>query len=413
MWQQRRWLQGFIYLIMIAWLSSCVQPDANQQPFVITFGASISITGKTAKEGEYVRDGYQFFVDTLNAKGGIVLGGQSYQLRLRYYDDESNLERTAELYEKLINHDQVDFLLGPYGSDATNVAVAIAEKYHIPLVSGHGSASSIYAHNYHYIFSVQTPARHYLNGVVDALLASDPSIKTVALLSETDSFSQDVAQGVRVHIQQRGLSLLYHGDYPSDARDVSHHLRAIKQLQPDVLLGAGHLQEALLIVKQAKHLDISPNAIALSVGPLLPQFRANLQHNADYILGPTQWTPALNYQGDDIWGTPAAFAQAFRQQYPHYKSVPYQVAESVASLIVFQRAFEQAGTLDRLAVRDTIKGLELKTFFGPIRFDQLGVNSAKPMAVEQLYPDGEKYTIFPIEVAEKPLLYPMPAWRQR
>ena len=413
MWQQRCWLRSLAYLMIIGLLGGCISTSANQQPLEITFGASISITGKTAKEGEYVRDGYQFFVDTLNAQGGILVGGQRYQLRLRYYDDESNLERTAELYEKLINHDQVDFLLGPYGSDATSVAVAIAEKYHIPLVSGHGSASSIYANNYHYIFSVQTPARHYLNGVIDAVLAADPSLKTLALLSETDSFSQDVAQGVRDYAQQRGLNVVYHGDYPSDARDVSHHLNIIKQLQPDMLLGAGHLQEALLIVKQAKSLDLSPKAIGLSVGPLLPQFRANLQHDADYILGPTQWTPALDYHGDDSWKTPAAFAQAFRQQYPQYKSVPYQVAESAASLIVFQQAFERAGTIDRLAVRDTIKGLNLDTFFGPIQFDAQGVNSDKPMAVEQLYPDGQKYTVFPQVVAEKPLLYPMPAWSQR
>lgn len=237
---------------------------------------------------------------------------------------------------------------------------------------------------------MQTPARNYLNGVIEALLAADPSLKTIALLSETDSFSQDVAQGVRDYAQQRSLNVVYHGDYPSDAHDVSHHLNIIKQLQPDMLLGAGHLQEALLIVKQAKSLDLNPKAIGLSVGPLLPQFRANLQHDADYILGPTQWTLALDYHGDDSWQTPAAFAQAFRQQYPQYKSVPYQVAESAASLIVFQRAFERAGTIDRLAVRDTIKSLKLDTFFGPIQFDQQGVNSTKPMAVEQLYPDGQK-----------------------
>ena len=37
----------------------------------IVFGAAISITGKTAKEGEYTRDGYQFAIDKINEMGGI------------------------------------------------------------------------------------------------------------------------------------------------------------------------------------------------------------------------------------------------------------------------------------------------------------------------------------------------------
>ncbi len=45
----------------------------------ISFGAAVSLTGKTAKEGEYTRDGYNFAVDTVNAQGGITVGGKKYQ----------------------------------------------------------------------------------------------------------------------------------------------------------------------------------------------------------------------------------------------------------------------------------------------------------------------------------------------
>src|SRR5712664_4480236 len=76
----------------------------------IVFGAAISMTGKTAKEGEYTRDGYQFAVDTLNQAGGITVGGKPYKLQLKYYDDESKSERTAQLFEKLVNEDKVNFL---------------------------------------------------------------------------------------------------------------------------------------------------------------------------------------------------------------------------------------------------------------------------------------------------------------
>ena len=53
------------------------------------------------------------------------------------------------------------------------------------------------------------------------------------------------------------------------------------------------------------------------------------------------------------------------------------------------------------------------TFYGQIKFDSRGINIFKPMAIEQLQPDGKKYTVFPANVAEKEALYPMVPWDKR
>src|SRR4029078_12257394 len=106
------------------------------------------------------------------------------------------------------------------------------------------------------------------------------------------------------------------------------------------------------------------------VGPSSPEFRDNLKGNADYIFGATQWTDALKYNGDDPWKTPKAFAGAFTAKYPNYKSIPYQVAESTAALVAYQHAIEKAGSLDPQAVRDAIAGLDIMTFYGPIKFEE-------------------------------------------
>jgi branched-chain amino acid transport system substrate-binding protein len=391
----------------VLWSGSSAADDT------IVFGATLSITGKTAKEGEYARDGYQIFMETINKRGGIHVGDKTYKVKLKYYNDESRPERAAQLYEKLINEDNVRFLLGPYGSAPTDAVAAIAEKYKLPMVAAHGSAGSIYSKGYTYVFNIQTPAKNYLRGIIDLVTSKDSHIKNVAVLSEDDPFSREVAEGAAAYAQLKGLDVVFSAVYSSNTQDVSALLAAVKAQNVDVLLGAGHLQDALLIVKQAKALDVSPKAFGLSVGPSSPEFRENLGKNADYIFGATQWTSALKYNGNDEWKTPAAFANAFTARYPYYTSVPYQAAESTAALIAFQQALEKAGTLDPQRVRDTLAGLDIDTFFGHILFDAHGVNSSKPMAVEQFHPDGRKYTVFPGDVAEKAPLYPMPAWPQR
>jgi branched-chain amino acid transport system substrate-binding protein len=379
----------------------------------ILFGAAISITGKTAKEGEYTRDGYQFAIDKLNEMGGITVGGKKYKVALKYYDDETKPERTAQLIEKLINEDKVNLILGPYGSSPTGTAAPICERYKIPMVEANGSAESIFSKGYRYSFMILSPAKLYLRGVIDAVRAADPNVKTVAILGENEAFSKEVAQGAADYAKEKGLEVVYHELYPTNAQDVSALLTAIKGKAPHVVLGSGHLQDSLLIVKQAKDLGVSPRAMGFSVGPSSPEFRENLKTSADYIFGATQWTEALRYDGDDPWKTPKAFGDAFRAAHPTYKSIPYQVAESAVAVIAYQKAIQKAGSLDPTKVRDTLAALDTLTFYGRVKFDARGVNIYKPMAVEQYQPDGKKYTVWPGDVAEKAAMYPMPAWDKR
>jgi branched-chain amino acid transport system substrate-binding protein len=399
--------------LLAAFISALAVPATAGAEDTIVFGAAISLTGKTAKEGEYTRDGYQFSIDTLNQAGGIKVGGKTYKVALKYYDDESKSERTAQLVEKLINEDKVNFLLGPYASAPTATAAPIAEKYKIPMVEANGSAESIFNKGYKYSFMVLSPAKLYLRGVLDLVHTKDPTAKTVAILGENEPFSKEVASGAAEYAKQIGMEVIYHELYPSNTQDVSSLLTNIKAKNPHIVLGAGHLQDSLLIVKQSKDLGISPRAMGFSVGPSSPEFRANLKSDADYLYGATQWTSALRYNGDDLWKTPQAYAKAFIAKHPHYTVIPYQVAESSAALIVYQRALENAGTIQPSKVRDALAALDIMTFYGRIKFDARGVNIYKPMAAEQLQPDGKKYTVFPLDVAEKEPLYPMPPWDKR
>ena len=379
----------------------------------IVFGAAISITGKTAKEGGYTRDGYQVAIDKINEMGGIKVGGKTYKLELKYYDDETKPERTAQLIEKLVNEDKVNLILGPYGSSPTGTAAPLAERYKIPMVEANGSAEAIFSKGYKYTFMILSPAKLYLRGIIDAVRAKDPSAKTVAILGENEAFSKEVAGGASEYAKEKGMTVVYEELYPTNAQDVSALLTAIKGKSPDIILGSGHLQDSLLIVKQSKDLGVSPKAMGFSVGPSSPEFKANLGKSADYIFGATQWTEALKYNGDDPWKTPKAFGDAFRAKHPDYKSIPYQVAESAVAVIAYQKAIEKAGTIEPTKVRDALAAIDVMTFYGKIKFDARGVNIYKPMAAEQYQPDGNKYTVWPQDVAEKAVLYPMPAWDKR
>jgi branched-chain amino acid transport system substrate-binding protein len=59
---------GVIWGLLLAFLSIAFSQD------VIRFGAAISLTGKFAKEGQLVKQGYDLWKERVNASGGIKVG---------------------------------------------------------------------------------------------------------------------------------------------------------------------------------------------------------------------------------------------------------------------------------------------------------------------------------------------------
>lgn len=403
------WL-AFIALALCVPLSACESvADSPSFDGTITFGVTVPITGPDVEEGRYALDGYLLFVNSINQQGGLLMGGKHYRVALDYYDDQSNPALTAKLYERLITRDNVNFLLGPYSSLLTAAAAPIAEKYGVPMVAAHGSADSIYSSSDRYVYSIISPASDYLRGIIAIVAQKDPSATTVALLGADEPFSHEVLAGAADYAQQRGMKVVFQQYYPLNASDMSAQLEAMKQTHPDLVLVSGHLQDTILFARQAHAICLSPRAVGITVGPAMSEFRANLGAQGNYVFGATQWTSALNYHGDDQWSTPQAYSDAFLQAFPSYTEVPYQAADSTAGLVTYQQALQAAGSLDPVAVSHALARLDIMTFYGRIKFDARGVNIYKPMAVTQLQPDGGDYTVFPVDVAQRPALYPMPA----
>jgi branched-chain amino acid transport system substrate-binding protein len=376
----------------------------------LVFGAPISLTGSTAKEGGLTRDGYDLWRDTYNNAGGINVGGKHYKIETRYYDDASNAQQAATLAEKLIKEDKVNFLLGPYGTSPTLQVSTVAEKNKMPMIEGNGAAESIFSQGYKYTFGVLSPAQNYLRGVIDLSLTMDPKPTTIAVLSADDPFSVEVADAAQRYAEQKGLQVVYYQKYPNASTELRAPITETKGKNPDLFLNSGHLQESVAIMQQAKELGFSPKGFGFSVGPSIPDFETTLKGDANAVMGGTQWTPALKYQGDDLFKTPEAYNSLYKQTFGYEPA--YQSAESTACGVAFVKAIEKAGTTDPDKVRDEIAGLDFTSFYGHIKFDERGINATKPMAVEQ-WQNGRRVTVWPSDVAEGKAVWPFPAWSTR
>ena len=418
MYQSKKWWLPFIGLLILGLaLAGCAdtaapddsgEEEAAEFAGTIRLGAAVSDTGKYAREGQDTRQGYNLWLDWVNSEyGGIKVGDDRYQVEIIYYDDEGDPDTAANLVEKLITEDEVDFLLGPYSSGLTMSTSAIAEKYGVIMVEGNGASESIFERGFENIFAVLTPAGNYTQSALKAL--ADEGATSVVVAYEDTAFPTSVGNGAIKWSEEYGMDVLAVETYPKDVADVSAIMTKFRDLDPDVFVGGGHFNDALLFVRAAQELGFTPDAMVITVGPSNPDFASEVGSAADYILGPTQWEATMGWDGPYL-GNPQDYAERYESMWGEPPT--YQAAESTATALALQAAIENAGTTDMDAVRQALYDLDIVTFYGPINFDDTGKNAAKPMGTIQIQ-DGVINVVAPSEAAVADLLFPMAAWDDR
>ena len=373
----------------------------------IVLGSAISLTGKYATNGEHTQRGYDLGVKIINDAGGVKVGGKTYKLDVKYYDDESNSAKAAALAQRLIEQDGVQYMLGPYGSGLTIAIAPVTEKFGVPMVEANGASRALFTKGYKYLFAVLNSADQYLNSAVD-LMADKKKGASVALAFEQDSFSLDVKLGVMERIKANGMKVVIDDALPKELNDMTATLQKVKALKPDLLIVSGHSKGAMTAIKQMNDLKVDVNMLAMTHCDAAA-INKNLGGGGDYTLCAAQWHKSLSYK-DNYFGSGLDYAKLFESIYKY--DPPYQAAESSAALLVYKEAFERANSFDKDKVRDALAKTDMQTFYGGIKFNDAGQNTSKPMVLFQVQ-DGKNNVVAPIKWAEAKLIYPIPKWKDR
>jgi len=377
----------------------------------IVIGEALAATGLNANEGGLTKQGVQIWEDWVNKQGGITVAGVKHKVNIVFQDDASAPDQTATIDQKLITEDKAQFLLGPYGSSATATAAVIAEQNQIPMVEGEGASLSIFNKGYKWTFGTISPANVYLKSVIDMPDGLSPKPTRVAILSANDSFSLDVTHAVEQYAPTKGFQVVFDQQYPNGTTNLSGLVSQAASTNPDMILNSGHLAEAVAINKAAKQLDVNAKLFAYTVGPSTPDFVSSLGNDANYVIDPSQWTPAVKYKPQFFYTVPA-YVAAYKRLFHTSNDPDYHVAGGTSAALALERAIENANSLDPNKVREALVKLNVTTFFGTLAFNNQGYNIKKPMVVEQIQ-NGQHVTVYPPSVANAKIQYPAAPWSQR
>jgi branched-chain amino acid transport system substrate-binding protein len=364
----------------------------------IVIGLPLSQSGPYDRASEEQRRGLELWVDEVNARGGL----HGRTVRLRPYDDKSSAERAAKQTEALITRDQVPILIGPYSSESTRAAAAVAERHGVPMVSIGASSGEPWETRPRYLFGVYTPAAAWFDPVLN--FARARGLRRVALIYPSTPFAREVAAGVRQRSKTIGLRIVFEEEYPADTTRFEGMLVKAKQRKPDVVLGASYLPDSLAIMRAARDKRLYARVFAFALGPAQPEFGRQLGLDAEGVMGVSQWEPVPSVPGTE------AFIAAYQKRHRYLPD--YHAAGGYAAGQVIEAAVRKAGGTDRARLRDALAALDIVTVFGRYRVDAHGRQTGKSGYVVQ-WIDGMRELVLPEYAAKRPPAYPFRDWGRR
>lgn len=371
-------------------------PAAAQE--AVRIGAPLALTGGLAAEGGKQKLAYDLWLERINAAGGIQVGDRKLPVELITYDYQTDGKRASQLAEKLITDDEVDFLTAPFGSGHTKITAGVAERYGVPIIAV-ASSEPVHDQGFANLFGTLAPSSGLIDGMLDLFADSKPDLKRIAILGRDDVFPKIMATLMAKGAEARGLEVVYDELYPVGAMDHSAAITGMRAAEPDWIYVTGYTEDLVLVRKQMADLGLSAPIVTMITGPAYKEFTESLGPLAENVTSASWWHYSATYEGDDVFGTTQAFYEAVvaagdEPDYVH--------ASSAAALIALAAAIEQAGTLDRDAVRQALSELDIATFYGPIKFREDGLNDNRNLPIIQIQ-DGTPVVLAPAGIASAAL----------
>lgn len=355
---------------------------AAQAP--IKFGVIGAYTGPNAKPGQSMKQGVNLAVEEINKAGGV----KGRKLEPLFEDDASVPAQAVSAAEKLINKDEVSFLIGTFNSATTLAAMKILERDKTPILVPIAVAIQITESGNKWVFrnAATNPmqAEQLMNYVY-----KETKHRKFAVIHENTDYGKGLMIAVQDYIKKNGGSMIAES-YSIGDTDFYAQLTKIKNNGPDAVIICGNLSEGSQITRQFKELGLKAQLYGFGG---LSSFDFN-----NVAAGSNDGLIATSYFESS---SPNPLAQNFIKAYKaKYNVDPDMFAAAIyeAVYIAKDAIAKQADSKDvagfRAALRDQLaKTKDMPGVQGPTTFDAKGQADKQVMIIQ--WNKGQKTILYP------------------
>ncbi|MBO6562958.1 MAG: amino acid ABC transporter substrate-binding protein [Nisaea sp.] len=307
----------------------------------------------------------QLWLEEVNAKGGLMVGGKRRPVELVQYDDKTNPAEHIKAVQRLATQDEVDFMVAPYGTGFNIAAAPIYAKYNYPMIAVTAITDEIHelTAKFPNMFFTLGSTTGFVEGATRTLekLRSDGVIGSkVAMVNVADAFGIELADVAREKFTAAGFEIVYDKSYPLGTPDLSPVVKGAKAADPDAFVAWSYPPDTFALTEQAIIEDLQVGAFYTAVATAFPAYAGKFGGAIEGNLGAGGVNPE----------TDAMKAYRKRHQEVTGKAPDFWASATYYSALqVLQQAIEGADTTDREAVTAYIKNNAFDTVIGTIKFD--------------------------------------------
>lgn len=393
------------------------------QEKVIKIGTLFPLTGPVATAGQRCQAAVQTAADIINNKlpdikvpladQEGILGG--HKIVLVHADSQGKPDVGKAEAERLFNQEGVWAIIGSYNSAVTKPASLVAERMNRIFMCGASSSAALTQRDMNFFFRLaptdETESVEFVEVLKWLNEKKDAKIQTLGLIYENSEFGKHAAGEAKKAAAAAGLKVVADVPFSPGATNLNSEVQTLKNSNPDAVFGAVLGADYSLWIRTMKQMAWVPKiAISYCSGYQDPVIAKQLGPDADFFMGSTAYSPQFAVLMPAVGDVEKIFKTKTG-------GVPFDgdsIQEAVAMLVLAQ-AIEKTGSLDAEKVAET---LHKNTWDSPLSlggkaaFVKGGQNAKAHSVVTQLQ-GGEYKRIFPEEMADTQIVFPMKPWNQR
>ena len=387
---------------MIGWttrvlaLAAAGIASAGAQTSPLVIGGGVSETGVLEDLAAGYRKGLLLWEEQVNATGGIG----SRAVRLRLLDDASEAIAAGKLYARLIRDEHAAALVGPYGSAASMMASAEAERAGRVIVNGAAASRGLHKRSPRYVFQAGVPYSAYGAAVLDIVKAA--GYRKVFVAARDDLVSREMAEATveaahRLQLDAGDVEIFAAGD-----ADFSLQVAKARDAQVDAWIAFGEARDAAEMVKAFRRLNYAPR-LFFARGAADPGFISAVGQDAEFTLAALEYDVRLRTPGNE------AFVKAFTAKWGAPPGA--SAAEAYAAATVLGEGLRRAGE-DSRKLREALAAAAIPTVLGEYKVDpKTGEQTEMRPAIVQIV-KGRPQFVWPTAQTEKRAAA-YPQWSER
>jgi branched-chain amino acid transport system substrate-binding protein len=382
----------------------------------IRIGYCLSLTGPLASNGKTARLTHQIWENDVNRKGGLL----GRKVEMVCIDDETNPTLVPDIYNRLLDDEKVDLIIGGYGDNSVSPAMPLIierKRYLVALMALAVNASFNYENYFVMIPTGPQPAEALTEGFFALAVSQSPKPQTMAILAADAPFSKSPVLGAKTHADKYGFRVVSENRYPLSTTNFAALISSLKPIDPDILFFCSYLNDSAGLLRALNEVGLEPKMVGgAMIGPQNGSIKAQLGPLLNGIVNYEYWLPVSKMMYPGIGEVMAQYQS--RAQEAGADPLGYYVApQAYAQMQIVEQAIAGTGSLDDARLAQFTRDSSFQTVLGDVKFGKGGAWSEPRVLQVQFqniraadlsdFKDGGAQTVvWPSSLASGALIYP-------